>query len=81
MWQQSGLCDEVRSSTCTNYFDITLSAWYSSSGLLGIGSVTGEAGENNCYACNGGALVNTILGECGNSTVQTIAIYALTGII
>lgn len=26
------------------------------SGLLGATSVTGEAGENNCYPCNGGSV-------------------------
>ena len=48
----------------------------SSSGLLGVGSVTGEAGENNCYPCNGGAAPSGVVGECGNYTVQTIAIFA-----
>ena len=46
------------------------------SGVLGIGSVTGEAGENNCYPCNGGAVAGSVSGDCGNSTISTIAIYS-----
>lgn len=44
------------------------------SGLLG--SVTGEAGENNCYPCNGASLVGGVPGECGNYTVNTISVFA-----
>ena len=51
---------------------------YSSGGLLGAGAVTGEAGENNCYACNGGALMGGVTGACGNSSTGTIAIFART---
>lgn len=34
---------------------------HSSAGLLGANSVTGEAGENNCYPCNGGALAGGVV--------------------
>lgn len=46
-----------------------------SGGLLGMGSVTGEAGETNCYTCNGAATQGGVPGPCGNSTT-TMAIFA-----
>ncbi|KAK3073776.1 hypothetical protein LTR53_004356 [Teratosphaeriaceae sp. CCFEE 6253] len=45
-------------------------------GLLGSASVTGEAGENNCYPCIGSATAGGVVGECGNSTVMTMAVFA-----
>ncbi|QIW96076.1 hypothetical protein AMS68_001594 [Peltaster fructicola] len=45
-------------------------------GLLGLSSVTGSAGINNCYPCNGGALIGGTAGECGNATISSIAIFA-----
>ncbi|KAI4721021.1 hypothetical protein E4T48_02637 [Aureobasidium sp. EXF-10727] len=44
------------------------------SGLLS--GTTGEAGENNCYLCNGGSVAGGVPGACGNSSVSTIAIFA-----
>ncbi|KAM0724144.1 hypothetical protein Q7P37_000025 [Cladosporium fusiforme] len=46
------------------------------SGLLGSTSVTGPAGDNNCYTCIGGAPAGGVAGPCGNATVMTIAIFA-----
>ncbi|GAB7337164.1 hypothetical protein MBLNU457_g2554t2 [Dothideomycetes sp. NU457] len=47
-------------------------------GVLGLNSVTGEAGEQNCYPCNGGSLTGSVPGPCGNFSVDTIAIFART---
>ncbi|KAL1583775.1 hypothetical protein WHR41_07128 [Cladosporium halotolerans] len=46
------------------------------SGILGGSSVTGNAGDNNCYPCIGGALSGGVSGACGNSSASTMAIYA-----
>lgn len=50
----------------------------STAGVLGIGQVTGNAGENNCYPCQGGALLGGVSGECGNFTLMTMAVFART---
>ncbi|KAK0269999.1 hypothetical protein LTR35_014465 [Friedmanniomyces endolithicus] len=50
----------------------------SNAGILGNGVVSGDAGENNCYPCIGTAAVGGSVGECGNSTVMTIAVFART---
>ncbi|KAK0961381.1 hypothetical protein LTS01_020388 [Friedmanniomyces endolithicus] len=50
----------------------------SNAGILGNGVVSGDAGENNCYPCIGTAAVGGSIGECGNSTVMTIAVFART---
>ena len=39
----------------------TISYVTSSAGVLGIGTVSGEAGENNCYACQGGAAAGSFV--------------------
>ncbi|THX88208.1 hypothetical protein D6D04_00466 [Aureobasidium pullulans] len=44
------------------------------SGLLS--GTTGEAGENNCFLCNGGSVSGGVPGACGNSSSSTIAIFA-----
>lgn len=47
-------------------------------GLLAAG-VTGEAGENNCFTCIGGATPASVPGACGSGTAtagSTMAIYA-----
>ncbi|KAI5359511.1 hypothetical protein Slin15195_G071380 [Septoria linicola] len=48
----------------------------SQTGGLGMNGATGDAGDNNCYPCNGGPVPGSITGACGNSTVGTSAIYA-----
>ncbi|KAK3679073.1 hypothetical protein LTR78_001526 [Recurvomyces mirabilis] len=50
----------------------------SAAGILGAQSVTGEAGEENCVPCIGAAVGTGTVGECGNSTVMTVAIFART---
>ena len=49
---------------------------HSLGGALGSGSVTGDAGENNCYPCNGAVVSGSVAGECGNFSISTIAIFA-----
>lgn len=39
----------------------TISYVTSSAGVLGIGTVSGEAGENNCYACQGGVMAGSFV--------------------
>ncbi|KAK5674602.1 hypothetical protein LTS10_012603 [Elasticomyces elasticus] len=48
----------------------------SNAGLLGAGVVSGEVGENNCYPCIGAAAPGGVVGNCGNSTLMTMAIFA-----
>ncbi|KAF2170264.1 hypothetical protein M409DRAFT_19867 [Zasmidium cellare ATCC 36951] len=51
----------------------------SQGGLLGSGQVTGEAGENNCPSCIGGATPGSVPGACGTATATagtSMAIYA-----
>ncbi|KAK5767514.1 hypothetical protein LTS12_002355 [Elasticomyces elasticus] len=48
----------------------------SNAGILGAGVVSGEVGENNCYPCIGGAALGSVVGECGNSTLMTMAVFA-----
>lgn len=55
-----------------------LTRLHSTAGFLGSASVTGEAGEENCFPCIGAALGQGTVGECGNSTIMTIAIFART---
>lgn len=49
---------------------------YRQTGGGGLNGATGDAGDNNCYPCNGGPVPGSIGGACGNLTVGTEAIYA-----
>lgn len=49
---------------------------YRQTGGGGLNGATGDAGDNNCYPCNGGPVLGSIGGACGNLTVGTEAIYA-----
>ncbi|SMQ45462.1 unnamed protein product [Zymoseptoria tritici ST99CH_3D7] len=61
--------DDVRTGGCWCDNRIT----YVNSGRTG---ASGDAGENNCILCAGGATPGGTVGACGSQDFETIAIYA-----